>query len=109
MNFEYLNSLLSERKYSALVKELYEMNAVDAADFLAIVSDEDLPKVFRMLKKGIAAEIFAELESDTQEKIIHAFSDQEFSKILAPPCYYLTTSTRWEIFAILPIVAALSG
>ena len=82
MNFEYLNSLLSERKYSALVKELYEMNAVDAADFLAIVSDEDLPKVFRMLKKGIAAEIFAELESDTQEKIIHAFSDQEFSKIL---------------------------
>ena len=82
MNFEYLNSLLSERKYSALVKELYEMNAVDAADFLAIVSDEDLPKVFRMLKKGIAAEIFAELESDTQEKIIHVFSDQEFSKIL---------------------------
>jgi len=82
MNFEYLNSLLSERKYSALVKELYEMNAVDAADFLAIVSDEDLPKVFRMLKKGIAADIFAELESDTQEKIIHAFSDQEFSKIL---------------------------
>ncbi len=82
MNFEYLSSLLAERKYSALVKELYEMNAVDAADFLAIVSDEDLPKVFRMLKKGIAAEIFAELESDTQEKIIHAFSDQEFSKIL---------------------------
>ncbi len=82
MNFEALNSLLAERKYSALVKELYEMNAVDAAEYLAIVSDEDLPKVFRMLKKGVAAEIFAELDSDVQEKIIHAFSDQEFSKIL---------------------------
>jgi len=82
MNFENFNSLLAERKYSALVRELYEINAVDAAEFLTVVSDEDLPKVFRMLKKSVAAEIFAELDSDVQEKIIHAFSDQEFSKIL---------------------------
>lgn len=82
MEFDALTTLLEEGKYSALIKEIYEMNAVDVAEFLSVVSDEDLPRVFRMLKKGVAAEIFAELDSEVQEKIIKAFSDQEFSKIL---------------------------
>ena len=82
MDFEKLDLLLSENKYSEFIKTVDEMNVVDLAEYFTTISDEDLPKVLRMFKKGKAAEIFAELDIDIQEKIISSFSDFELSKIL---------------------------
>lgn len=82
MDFERLKNLLDEHKYVDFMKELDGMNAVDAAEFITSVDENDLPKVFRMLKKNAAADVFAELDSNVQEKLISAMSDKEIFKIV---------------------------
>ena len=82
MTFENLSELLKEHKYVAFVNELDEMTAQDAAEYLGYVEPEILPKVFRLLKKATAAEIFPELDSELQETIISAITDSELSKLI---------------------------
>ena len=82
MDFEKLDLLLSENKYSEFIKTVDEINVVDLAEYFTTLPDENLPKVLRLFKKNKAAELFAELDSDLQEKIISSFSDFELSNIL---------------------------
>ncbi len=82
MTIEILTELLHERKFSALIEALHEINAVDAAEFMATLSEEELPTVFRLLKKDTAAEIFAELPSMLQEQIVDSMSDKELSGVM---------------------------
>ncbi|MBQ7384022.1 MAG: magnesium transporter, partial [Clostridia bacterium] len=69
-------------KYAAFMKEFSEMNVVDAAEYLNYVDISVLPKVFRLLKKDKAAEIFPELEPELQEAIITSITDTEISKLV---------------------------
>lgn len=82
LDFEKLSELLSENKYKELMKELDDINAIDAAEFLSEVEPQILPKVFRLLKKDTAAEIFPELDPEVQEQIISAITDFEISKLV---------------------------
>lgn len=58
------------------------MNPVDAAEFFSSLEYEMIPAVFKLVHKDSLAEIFAELESDVQEKIITAMTDREIRHIL---------------------------
>ena len=80
--YEMLNGLLEEKRYHAFMKEVDELNTVDAAEYLMTLPDELLLTAFRMLKKNTAADIFAELDSDLQEGIIEKMSDKELSVII---------------------------
>ncbi len=80
--FETLQRLLDGRQYSSLMRSLAEMPPMDAAEFLADLSTEQVPFVFRLLKKDAAAEIFAELDPDLQERIVTTLSDREMTEIL---------------------------
>lgn len=82
MTIEILTELLHARKFSALIEALDEINAVDAAEFMATLTDSELPTVFRLLKKDTAAEIFAELSPDLQEQIVASMSDKELSGVM---------------------------
>ena len=82
MNYEMLFDLLKENRYAEFIREIDEMNTVDAAEFLACVDTVTLPKVFRLLKKDTASEIFAELDHDVQETIIQSMSDREVSRVM---------------------------
>ncbi len=82
MTIETLTELLHERKFSALIEALHEINAVDAAEFMATLSEEELPTVFRLLKKDIAADIFAELPFNIQEQIVESMSDKELTGVM---------------------------
>ena len=82
MTIEYLSELLHNRKFSALIEALDEINAVDAAEFMATLTEQELPTVFRLLKKDTAAEIFAELPTMLQEQIVNAMSDRELSGVM---------------------------
>lgn len=77
MNNDRLTELLEAQKYVELMRTMDEMNAVDAADFLASVPPSIQAKIFRLLKKDTASDIFAELDSDVQELIIQSMSDHE--------------------------------
>lgn len=81
-DFSLLNELLEEKRFSAFIAAIDQMNAQDAAEFLSTVKDTRLFMVFRLLKKDTAAEIFAELDSDAQEAIIQNMSDKEISRFM---------------------------
>ena len=74
--------LLQERKHGLLRTKLAELNEVDAASFLETLSTEQKVVVFRLLSKEAAAEVFSNLEPDTQQVIITAITDNELQAIV---------------------------
>lgn len=79
---EMVLSLIEEKKFSRLRQILAEMNPADIAQILGEVNEKDLPIVFRILPKELAAEVFAFLESDMQQFLIEKFSDSELKAVL---------------------------
>lgn len=80
--FGQLTEMLDRRSYADFVKAIEELNPVDAADFFSEIDAKRIPAVFKLLKKDIAAEIFAELDADIQKRIVEALSDKETSAII---------------------------
>ncbi|MGM9644902.1 MAG: magnesium transporter [Eubacteriales bacterium] len=81
-NFSECREFLERKQYSQFRKAIEEMNPVDAAEFFSSLEYEMIPAVFKLVHKDSLAEIFAELESDVQEKIITAMTDREIRHIL---------------------------
>ena len=80
--FYLLEELLHQKKYAALRQELSRYNEIDTAAFMEILSAEQATVVFRLLSKERAAEVFANLESDTKEIIISSVTDKELGEIV---------------------------
>lgn len=79
---DLLLSLLEKKDIKALRPMIVAMNAADIALFLQEVEERDLPLVFRLLPKDLAAETFVEMDSDLQEHLITTFSDRELKIII---------------------------
>lgn len=79
---EHLTELLDHRDYASLLNELRDDNEVDVALFMETLPDDETAFVFRMLPKEICAEVFAHLESDTQRRVVEAFTDEETTQML---------------------------
>ncbi len=82
MDEEIIFSLLEQKNFKELKPILAEMNGADVAQVLADVSETDLPIVFRLLPKDLAAETFVEMDSDMQESLVRRFSDKELKQIV---------------------------
>ena len=80
--YEQVLALLEEKKYPELKALLSEMNEADIAAIFADLPPEKLPLVYRILPKELAAEVFVNMESDAQELLIRAFSDNELREVL---------------------------
>lgn len=74
--------LLEQKKYAQLRAVLDTMNATDIALMAEEVEEEVLPLLFRILPKETAAEVFVEMESETQQTLIRAFSDRELKQVI---------------------------
>ena len=82
-DIEQLLELVENKQFRRLKELLSEMNEVDIAEFMDEVPPEKLIVVFRLLPKELAADVFTYLEdSEDQEKLIGALSDQELRAIL---------------------------
>ncbi len=77
-----LRELLNEKKYRELRDVLSEMNAADIAWLMDDMEDEDSLRIFRILPKDMAADVFADLEIDDQQYIIQSLSEKEASNII---------------------------
>ncbi len=95
--FEYLENLLDTRHYADFRRELEDLNPVDAAEFFDELPDARIPAVFKLLDKDTAAEVFAELDIDTQEHIISAMTDREISLIVEEMALDDTTDMLKEL------------
>ena len=80
--FEELSGLLDAQRMKELQNRLEEMNEFDVAEFLTEVDTQRMPMVFRLLSKGKAAEVFANLEAPEQELIINSITDSELGAII---------------------------
>ena len=77
-----LTELLESRQYTLLRQTLADMNIVDIAYVMDEMENEDSLKMFRILPKDMAADVFANLELDDQQYIIQKLSDREASNII---------------------------
>lgn len=74
---------LEEKKFNELRAVLETLQAVDIAEFLYELPLEKQILVFRILPKELAAETFVEMDSESCEYMIKAFSDKELREILS--------------------------
>lgn len=79
---ELLFDLIQDKKYGQIRDLLSTMEPADIALLLGSVSEEELPLLFRILPKELAAETFVEMDGDEQELLIGAFSDRELKEVL---------------------------
>lgn len=77
-----IKTLLDEKKYTTLKDILETMNPVDIAELFDDLQDEKTPILFRLLPKELAADTFVEMDEDTQELLIHGFSDSELKEVV---------------------------
>ena len=82
LEFEALQELLLQKKYAEFIQEIDKCNPVDAADLLSQFPEGQVSRVFRLFKKDVAAEVFAELDPDLQELIILHMTDREIGEML---------------------------
>ena len=81
-NSKKIEELLRDKQYTRLRSELTEMNPADIALLFEELPDSVLPLIFRLLPKELAAETFVEMEHDSQELLIHGFSDNELRDVV---------------------------
>ncbi len=77
-----IKELLENKEYTRLRQSLSELNDADIADVMDELSNEDMLKVFRILPKDLAADVFAYLEVDSQQFIITSLSDADAANII---------------------------
>lgn len=80
--FECLIDLLDNRHYVDFRNALEDLQPVEVADFFTELPAARIPTVFKLLTKDQAADVFAELDVDEQERIISAMTDREITAIL---------------------------
>ena len=61
---------------------LEQLTIQDIALLFVDIDDEEMIKVFRLLPKDDAAEVFSYLEPDLQEKLINSFTDKELKQVV---------------------------
>ena len=79
---EEIFELIEGKKYARLRELLSDMNPADIAQILEEVPEKELPVIFRILPKELAAEVFVEMDSDMQQLLIEAFSDTELREVM---------------------------
>ena len=79
---EQIEDLYNKRELSKIKQTLAEMNPADIATLFEEFPDSQRLLFFRLLSKEEAADTFVELDGDTQEALIHAFSDNELKEVL---------------------------
>ncbi len=80
--FEDIFELIEENKLIAARMRLIELNEVDIEQILGEVAQDKMLRLFRMLPKETAAEVFAEMDSEKQQYIIESITDYEINDIM---------------------------
>ena len=77
-----LLAMLEGKKYATLRDILATMNPSDVAGLFDGLEDKQIPLMYRLLPKELAAETFVEMDPEAQELLIRGFSDNELKEIL---------------------------
>ncbi len=87
--YEIILELFQARKPAALKAALSEHEPADIAAALldlwddGEIREDTLPIIFRTMPKALAAEVFAEMDTDLNEALIRSFSDKELKAVMS--------------------------
>ena len=79
---EQVMEFLNTKQYTKLRQYLSELNEADIALTMEELQEEDMLKVFRILPKDLAADVFSYLEVENQHLIITSITDREAGNII---------------------------
>ena len=79
---EEVEKFIQEKKFNDLRKYLESMNSADFPSLFEQIDEEKIIVIYRILSKEKAAEVFAELDSDVQEKLINCFTEKELRDVI---------------------------
>ena len=79
---ERMETYLDGKKYVEARESIIDLEPVDIAFIMESLPEDTIPVVFRLLPKELAAEVFVELENDSQENLIKGFSKAELKEVL---------------------------
>ena len=74
--------LVEGKQYTVLRQGLSEMNEADIAVILEELEKKDMLKIFRILPKDMAADVFSYMEFDNQQYIITSLSERDAAGII---------------------------
>ena len=77
-----IREMIREKRYAGLRDFFLPMEPADIALILEEAGPEVMPLLYRLLPKETAAEVFVELESESQEMLINGFSNTELKEVL---------------------------
>ena len=77
-----LLAMLEDKKYATLRDILSTMNPSDVAGLFDGLEEKQIPLMYRLLPKELAAETFVEMDTEAQELLIRGFSDNELKEVL---------------------------
>lgn len=81
--YEKLSFCFETRKFADLRIILLDMEPADIASFMENeLDDKEQLMFFRLLPKELASDVFIEIDSDTQENLIKAFTDKELKAVI---------------------------
>ena len=82
MNNETLQELIENKEWAEVKKTLQDMNEFDIADLINDLDSDKVVKVFRLLSKDQASDVFVNLDTELQQSLINSLSDKETKLII---------------------------
>jgi magnesium transporter len=82
MNQNTVFDLLKRRDFASLRRSMMNMGAVDVARLLETLPLDDEPVVFRLLPKGMAVEVFEQMEANQQHRLLESFTHEGAREII---------------------------
>lgn len=79
---EQILKLVEEKKINDLRKVLESINSADFPSLFEKLEEDKILVIYRVLSKEKAASVFAELDSDMQEKLINYLTDKELKNVI---------------------------
>ncbi len=79
---ETLRTLAEAKRFQSIKDVILTMNPFDLATLFDEMDEKTVTVLFRLLPRDMAGEVFSELDTDTQETLIRAFSDSELKLIM---------------------------
>lgn len=77
-----IKELLDTKQYTKLRQYLAELNDADIASLMEEMEEEEMLKIFRIMPKDLAADVFSYLDLDNQHLIITSLTDKEAANII---------------------------
>ena len=82
MELKEILDLLESKQYTVLRQGLSEMNEADIASLMEELEEKEMLKIFRILPKDMAADVFSYMEVENQQYIITSLSEKDAGNII---------------------------